>query len=198
MNKPDLEALVSPKIAEAIQAAVDRVGRGEFETIAGIDDTSLLSILSETDQYVPVALVTLACEINKSHGDLNSAHSSVTECLKGTTIRMPTSPKQAQTQKESLNHRGKVPNLYRQSRVTRTQEGKSFRLLGFSVNTVTFLILGYFLGGALVSPLLREPSCTGISASPPALVPCTGSIIGIILGAIGGLGYTYYYFVKKV
>jgi hypothetical protein len=198
VSKPDLEALVNSRIVEAFQAAMDKVGRSEFETITGVDDQKLASILADQGRYVPVAMVTVACQINRSHGDPNPAHSSVTECLKGTTIRMPTGPEQAQLQKPSVNDRRRVPNLYREPRVSRTQGGKSIRLVGFSVNTITFLILGYFLGGVLVSPLLGQPSCTGIGYSPLSLIPCTGSIVGIILGAIGGLGYTYYYFVKKL
>jgi hypothetical protein len=196
VSKPDLEALVTPRIVDAFQAAIDKVGRREFETITELDDRQLASILAVGDQYVPVALVTLACQINKSHDDPNPAHTSVTECLKGTTIRMPTSQEPAQPQVAPARGGKRIPNLYAQSRVSSTQGGKSFRLLGFSVNTITFLILGYFLGGVLLSPLLGQPSCTGIS--PLGLSPCSGSIVGIILGAIGGLGYTYYYFVKKV
>jgi len=198
VSKPDLEALVTAKIAEAFQAAIEKIGRDEFEKITGMDDQSLASVLDEQDQYVPVAVVTLACQINRSHDDPNPAHSSVTECLKGTTIRMPPSPEQAQPLSSSTKSGRKVPNLYHESRPSRRQGDKSFRLLGFSVNTVTFLILGYFLGGVLISPLLGQPSCTGIGTSPPALIPCTGSVLGIIFGAIGGLGYTYYYFVKKL
>jgi hypothetical protein len=198
VSKPDLEALVTAKIAEAFQAAIEKIGRDEFEKITGMDDQSLASVLSEQDQYVPVAIVTLACQINKSQDDPNLAHSSVTECLKGTTIRMPASPEQAQPPLSSTKSRRKVPNLYRESRLSSTQGGKPFRLLGFSVNTITFLILGYFLGGVLISPLLGQPYCTGISSSPLSPSPCSGSIVGIIVGAIGGLGYTYYYFVRKL
>ncbi len=77
MSKPDLEALVTPRIAEAVQAAIDRVGRSEFETIAGIDDQQLASILTVSDEYVAVALVTIACQINKNHGEKNNASSWV-------------------------------------------------------------------------------------------------------------------------
>ncbi len=198
MSKPDLEALVTPRILEAFRAAIDKVGRGEFETITGLDDQWLASMLEDDEQYVPVALVTLACQINKSHDDPNLAHTSVTECLKGTTIRMPPNREQVQSPISVARGQRRIPNLYAPSRVSRTQGGKSFRLLGFSVNTITFLILGYFLGGVLISPLLGQPSCTGISPNPLALIPCSGSIVGIIVGAIGGLGYTYYYFVKRV
>lgn len=198
MSKPDLEALVNSRIADAFQAAIEKVGRSEFEAITGVDDAQLASILADQGLYVPVAMVTVACEINRSYGDPNPVHSSVTECLKGTTIRMPTSLEKAQPKELSVSNRRKVLSLYRETRIPRTHGGKSFRLLGFSVNTITFLLLGYFLGGVLISPILGQPSCTGVGASPPSLIPCTGSVLGIILGAIGGLGYTYYYFVKKL
>lgn len=198
MSSPDLEALVTPRIADAIQSAVDKIGRSEFESLGQIDDKTLDSIVPDGERYVTVGLVTLACQINKSHGDPNPEHSSVTECLRGTTIRMPASREKTHYSAPSTRVGRRVPNLYRDSPVSRTQSGKSFRLLGFSVNTITFLLLGYFLGGVLVSPLLGEPSCVGIGSTPPSLVPCSGSVVGVILGAIGGLGYTYYYFVKKV
>ncbi|HVH15458.1 MAG TPA: hypothetical protein VNA15_07045 [Candidatus Angelobacter sp.] len=198
MSKPDLQALVNSRIAEVFQAAIEKVGRTEFEAITGVDDSQLASIIADQGRYVPVAMVTVACEINRSHGDPNPAHSSLTEALKGTTIRMPTSLEKARPKESSMNNRRRVPSLYRDSRVSRTQGGKSFRLLGFSVNTITFLLLGYFLGGVLISPILGQPFCTGIGTSPPSLIPCTGSVVGIILGAVGGLGYTYYYFVKRL
>lgn len=197
MSTPDLEVLINSRIAEAFQAAIDKVGRGEFEAMTGVDGDKLGSILSDQNQYVPVAMVTVACEINKSHGDPNLAHSSVTECLKGTTIRLPTSLKESQSPDLLVKSGRRVPDLYRETRAPRARGGKPFRLMGFSVNTITFLLLGYFLGGFLISPLLGQPSCTGVSTSPPSLIPCTGSVVGLIVGAIGGLGYTYYYFVKN-
>jgi hypothetical protein len=200
LSQPDLEAKVTPRIAEAIQASVDKIGRGEFLVMAEMDDQRLQTILKGGDEYVSVGLVTLACQINKSHNDPNPNHSSVTECLKGSTIRIPSTGKPAplrmiaksisRSQFRKLKDEAKSPGpLY---------EKTTFRLVGFSANTVAFLILGYFLGGIGLSPLLGQPSCTGVSISPPALVPCSGSIIGLVVSAIGGIGYTYYYFVKKL
>jgi hypothetical protein len=200
MSKPDLEAKVTPKIAEAIQAAVDKVGSKQFETIAQMDDQRLQTILNGGDEYVAIGLVTLACQINKSHNDPNPNHSSVTECLKGSTIRIPSTGQLAspriiaksisRSQFRKLKDGTKsAGSLYDQ---------KTTRLIGFSANTIAFLILGYFLGGVALSPLLGQPSCIGVSVSPPSLVPCSGSIIGLVVSAIGGIGYTYYYFVKKL
>ena len=200
LSKPDLEAKVTPKIAETFQAAVDKVGRMEFLALAEIDDQLLQTILEGGDEYVAVGLVTLACQVNKSHSDPNPNHSCVTECLKGSTIRIPSTGQPApakmiaksisRSQFRRLKDDAKSPGpLY---------EKTTFRLVGFSANTVAFLILGYFLGGIALSPLLGQPSCTGVSISPPALIPCSGSIIGLVISAIGGIGYTYYYFVKKL
>jgi len=146
VSKPDLEALVTSRIAEAVQAAVDKVGRSEFETIVGINDQDLAAILSVEDVYIGVAIVTIACQINKGHNDPDPAHSSVTECLKGTTIRVPPvggrvrSPAVQQSRKRFQRlGSGASPTgpLY---------EKKTLRLLSFSANTAAFLILGYFLG----------------------------------------------------
>lgn len=200
MSNPDLEAKVTPKIAEAFQAAVEKVGRGEFLATAEMDDQRLQTILEDGDEYVAVGLVTLACQINKSHGDTNPNHSSVTECLKGSTIRIPSTgqPASPRTVAKSIS-RSQFRNLKGgTSSPGPLYEKKTFRLLGFSANTAAFLILGYFLGGIALSPLLGQPVCTGVSISPAALVPCEGSIIGLVISAIGGIGYTYYYFVKKL
>ena len=200
MSSPDLEALVTPKIREAIEAAIEQIGRKEFLAIAGIEDRRLQEILAGPGEYVAVSLVTLACQINRSHGDPISAHSSVTECLKGAIMRMP------QIVIQPVSGGGPRTTGRRPLRRLPTSstssgplyEKKTLRLLGFSANTIAFLLLGYFFGGIGISPLLGQASCTGVSFSPTSLVPCTGSIIGIIIGAVGGLGYTYYYFVKKV
>ena len=200
MSKPDLEALVTSRIAEAFQAALDKVGRNELETIAVIDDQRLAAILAGADEYIAVALVTLVCQINKSHGDPNPAHSSVTECLKGTTIRIPPTGGSVRPTIDQPPKGGRrIRKIVKETRVRGSlYDRKSARLLGFSVNTFTFLLLGYLLCGVALSPLLGLQPCTGVSISPPSLNPCTGSILGIILGAVGGLGYTYYYFVKKM
>ena len=188
------------KIAEAFQAALEKVGRSEFLTMAEMDDQRLQTILEDGDEYVSVGLVTLACQINKSHNDPNQNHSSVTECLKGSTIRIPSTrePASPRLVAKSIS-RSQFRNLKGgTSSAGPLYEKKTFRLLGFSANTIAFLILGYFLGGIVLSPLLGQPQCTGVSISPAALVPCEGSIIGLVVSAIGGIGYTYYYFVKKL
>jgi len=201
LSKPDLEAKVTPKIAEAIQAALEKVGRSEFLAMAEMDDQRLQTILEDgDDEYVSVGLVTLACQINKSHNDPNPNHSSVTECLKGSTIRIPSTGQPASPRIVSKSiSRSQFRNLKGGTTSPGSlYEKKTFRLLGFSANTIAFLILGYFLGGIALSPLLGQPLCTGVSISPVALVPCEGSIIGLVVSAIGGVGYTYYYFVKKL
>ena len=197
-NKPDLEASVTPKIAEAIKSAVEKVGQDEFLKLSGIGKEQLGSILSQEEGYVSVGLVTIACQVNKTNGDPVLSHASVTECLKGSTIRIPSNrsePVQAPARpidRRKFRKMGSTPPtgpLY---------DKKSMRLLGFGVNTISFLILGYFLGGIAISPLIGDASCIGVSVSPPSLAPCAGSFVGLVISAIGGLAYTYYYFVKKL
>jgi hypothetical protein len=198
VSKPDLEALVTPKIAEAVQAAVDKVGRSEFEAITGIDDEYLSSIITG-ENYVAVAIVTLACQINKNHDDPDPAHSSVTECLKGSTIRIPPSPgRSVPPPAQASRGRRSLQKLDSGTATGPLYDAKTTRILGFIANIVAFLILGYFLGGIAISPLIGESSCIGVTTSPPALVPCGGSLVGLVVSAIGGIGYTFYYFVKKL
>jgi hypothetical protein len=200
VSRQDLEALVTPKIAEAVQAAIDKIGRKEFEKVAAIDNEYLESMLSDGDQFVPVALVTLACQINKSHGDPNLAHSSVTECLKGTTIRIP--PVGGQSRAAPVQRPYSRRRLQRLSPSTRPSgplyDKKTMRVLSFTANLIGFLLLGYFLGGIAISPLIGESSCIGVNTSPLVVSPCGGSFVGLVLGVIGGLGYTYYYFARKL
>src|SRR5437899_12429333 len=74
---------------------MEKVGVREFLATAEIDDQRLQTILNGDNEYVSVGLVTLACQINKSHNDPNPNHSSVTECLKGLTIGIPSTGKPA-------------------------------------------------------------------------------------------------------
>ena len=199
-TSPDLEALVTVRIREAFQAAINQVGRNELLATLGIDDQILTDVLGGDDNYVPVGLVTLVCEINKTHKDLDPAHSSLTECLKGTTIRIPhTGVPSATSPPQRARGRRKLPKGGTVSASTGPLLDKpSMRLLGFGANIFTFLILGYFFGGVALSPLIGQPSCIGVALSPPSLSPCEGSLIGLVVAAIGGLGFTYYYFVKKL
>ena len=178
---------------------MDKVGRREFLQMAEVDDQRLQTILEGGDEYVAIGLVTLACKINRSHNDPNPNHSSVTECLKGTTIRIPSVGGQPQpsTIQQSGRRRSRLKLGSEGTSAGLVYEKKTLGLLGFSANTIMFLVLGYFLGGLVLSPLLGQQSCTGVTSTPPSLNPCAGSVAGIILGAIGGLAYTYYYFVKK-
>ncbi len=197
---PDFEALVNDRIAGAVQAAINRVGRSEFEKIKGIDDQELNLILTSQDQYLPVPVVTLVCQINRSHNDPDPFHSSLAECLKGTTIRIPpTGEKSAPPSLVQLRGRRRLVKAKTGSTPTGPLiDGKGMRFLGFVANIASFFILGYFLGGVGLSPLIGRSGCVGVAQSSPWLVPCEGSYVGLVVGAVAGLGYTYYYFVKKL
>lgn len=198
----ELEALVTDRIADAVQAALNQIGRSEFEKLTGLDDNFLSSILNSRDQYLSVSIVTVACQINKSHNDPNLLHSSLTECLKGTTIRIPpigALPSPGNLSPQSPRRRRRLVKSKSSSVATGPLlDRSSARLLGFGANLISFLILGYFFGGVALSPLIGQTPCIGVSSSPLSLAPCEGSFIGLVVSAIGGLGYTYYYFVKKL
>jgi hypothetical protein len=141
-----------------------------------------------------MVLVSLACQINKSHGDPEIDRTSVSECIKGATIRLPPSkPIQRQTSAPVAGSRRETFRTTKENgeKPSPFMDQKSGRLLGFGVNLITFLILGYFLGGFALNPILGLPSCEG-------LTPCLGSVIGLFISGMGSLAYTYYYFVRKM
>lgn len=200
-TSPDLEALVTSRIREAFQAALKQIGHDQLVSMLGIDDQVLTEVLGGDETYVSVGLVTVVCQINKTHNDPDPAHSSLTECLKGTTIRLPPARDQptAPAIQQSRRRRRRPFETKKSAAITGPLiDSRSASLLAFATTTITFFILGYFFGGVVLSPLLGQPSCIGVTPSPPSLAPCEGSFVGLVISAIGGLGYTYYYFVKKV
>ena len=148
----------------------------------------------ERADFVPMVLVSLACQINKGHGDPDIDRTSVSECIKGATIRLPpSSPNQPRPLAQAPSSRRETFRTSKEGREKPSplMDQKSGRLLGFGVNLITFLILGYFLGGFALNPILGLPSCEG-------LTPCLGSVIGLFISGMGSLAYTYYYFVRKM
>ena len=166
----------------------------QFSTIIGLTHDKVELVLTSDDEYVPVKVVSVACQINKSHGDPDVNHSSITECLKGTTVRLP------KPHQEPENAERRVPPNPLETRTTvgPMYDQKSLKLLNFGVNTITLLVLGYFLGGIVVGPLLSLQGCVGVSFSPAMATPCAGSVLGLVLAAFGSLAYTYYYFTRKL
>ncbi len=154
-------------------------------------------VLGSEEEYVPVKVVAVACQINRSHGDPDLNHSSVSECLKGTTVRLPPPD---QDKAEPVNKQKPEPfrPLESRSQVGPMYDQKSLKLLNFGANTLTLLVLSYFLGGLVLGPLVNMQSCLGVSFSPAMASPCLGSILGLVIGAFGSLGYTYYYFTRKL
>ncbi len=197
MSTPDLEALVTPRVREAIRAAIERVGEKEFSSITGLTKEELGRALASENEYVGVTLVSLACKINQAHGDPVSRHSSVSECLKGAVLRLPqtgrvVAPDEKQDRpisSEVFKTRHAAGSMYDQ---------KTVKILNFSANTITLLILGYFLGGIALAPLFGIQACVGLSFAPLAPRPCLGSVLGLVVGSFAGLAYTYYFFVKKL
>ncbi len=201
MSSPDLEAQATPRIKDALNAAIERTGRKDFATISGIESSALDRIMQEEGQYVPVAIITLACQVNRSHNDPEVARSSISECLKGAILRFPAQKNDARTTApdESSTRRNRRARFFKvQKGAGRIYDPAALRILGFSVNLFTFLLLGYFLGGIVLGPLFGFSSCVGVKAGSPWIAPCAGSGIGLVLGSVIGLAYTYYYFVKRL
>ena len=201
MSSPDLEAQATPRIKDALNAAIERTGRKDFAKISGIESSALDRILQGEGQYVPVAIITLACQVNRSHNDPEVARSSISECLKGAILRLPVQKNDARTTApdESSTRRNRRARFFKvQKGAGRIYDPAALRILGFSVNLFTFLLLGYFLGGIVLGPLFGFSSCVGVKAGSPWIAPCAGSGIGLVLGSVIGLAYTYYYFVKRL
>ena len=197
MSKSEIEAQINPRVRNAINAAIEKVGRKEFSAITGIDPKEIERLLSLEGEYVKVTVVSVACQVSKSHGDPDPTHSSVSECLKGATYRIP-QPDLLPSKEPSAPRRVNMEEL-RASRASGTFfDQKSGKILNFSANTISFLILGYFLGGIGIGPLFGLPQCVGVTSTAPWIAPCLGSGLGLVLGSFIGLAYTYYYFVKKL
>jgi len=195
LNDSDFEALVSSKIKDAIRAAVDKIGEKELSKVTGIAQSRIDLVLGADDEYLPVKVVSVVCQINRSHGDPDLNHSSVSECLKGTTVRLPP---QKRTHTARSEERRVATSSETRAQVGPMYDQKSVRLLNFGANTITLMVLSYFLGGIALAPLLNWPSCVGFSSSPLMPSPCLGSILGLIMGAFGSLAYTYYYFTHRL
>ena len=199
MSSPDLEAQATPRIKDALNAAIQRIGREEFAKISGFETSVLDRILQSEGDYVPVAIITLACQINRSHNDSDLARSSISECLKGAILRLPqkTTPLEIKEEDASARRRHRSEFFKAKKGYPGVYNPSSLRVVGYTANIIVFFLLGYFLGGLALGPLLGFPSCLGVVGMSPWVTPCTGSILGLILGAVLWLGYTYYYFVKK-
>ena len=201
MDSPDLEAQVTTRIKDTLTSAIRRTGKQEFAKLSGTDVSFLDQILATSDEYVSIAIITLACQINKSNNDKEITRTSISECLKGAILRLPSQEgKVAITQPpETSSPRSRRAQFLKPQRQTgRLYDPSTVRILGFGVNLFTFLVLGYFLGGLVLGPLLGLGACVGVISTSPWLTPCSGSGIGLVVGAVIGLAYTYYYFVKKV
>ena len=201
MSSPDLEVQATPRIKDALNAAIQRTGKEEFAKISGTETSLLDRVLEGKGEYVSVAVVTLACQVNRSHDDPELARSSISECLKGAIWRLPQPRNNAKSDvlaESSTNRKRRAEFFKVQKRAGRIYDPNALRILGFSVNLFTFLILGYFLGGIVLGPVFGFGSCIGVAATSPWIAPCAGSGIGLVFGSVIGLAYTYYYFVKKL
>jgi len=194
-DNSDLEALVNSKIKDAIRAAIDKIGEKELSEITGIAQSRIELVLGSDEEYLPVKVVSVICQINRSHGDPTLEHSSVSACIKGTTVRLPSARRSKLEQ--NVRPRETLKPSPDRSPMGPLLDQKSLRLANFGANTATILLMFYFLGGIVLAPLLNLPVCVGVSLSPPALSPCAGSVLGLIVGAFAGLAYTYYYFTRE-
>ena len=201
MSNPDLEAQATPRIKDALNAAIQRVGKEEFAKIAGTETSVVDRILQSEGEFVSVAIITLACQINRSHNDPDRARSSISECLRGAIWRLPQQRNDAETTTadESSTRRSRRAQFFKsQKSAGRIYDPAALRVMEFMGSLFTFLVAGYFLGGEVLGPLFGFGSCAGVVATSPWIAPCAGSGIGLVLGSVIGLGYTYYYFVKKL
>lgn len=201
MNRPDLEAQATPRIKDALSAAIQRTGLDEFARISKVNSSVLKGILENGENYVSISVVTLACQINRSNGESELSRTSISECLKGAILRLPQTnvPQEVTTADASLMTTRQRRDLFKaRKRNLGPRDSSSIRIIGYTANIVVFFVLGYFLGGVALGPLLGFSACVGVIGASPWVTPCTGSILGLIVGAIVWLGYTYYYFVRKV
>jgi len=201
VSSPDLEARATGRVKEALNAATLHIGKDEFAKLAGLEKPFLNEMLERDGEFVSVSVITLACQINKSHGDQDPSRTSISECLKGAILRLP--QRQANIDVplpvDPSTARNRRTQFYKaKRRAGRIYDPSTLRIAGFSVNLFTFLVLGYFLGGLVLGPLFGFGACVGVVVTSPWLTPCAGSGIGLVFGSVIGIAYTFYYFVRKV
>ena len=190
MAESEIEVQASARIKDSIKAAVEKIGKKEFASLSGLEMVKLESLFETDGTYVKVTVVSLACQVNKGHGDPEPSHSSISECLRGAIYRIPghtttTTTEAVPSRRITLN------DLKPRRAVSAFTDQKSVKIANLSASTISFLVLFYFLGGFVLGPLFGLSPCEG-------LTPCMGSAIGLVLGAVAGLAYITYYFVKKV
>ena len=201
MDGPDIEAQATPRIKDALDAAIQQIGRTEFAKLSKSEVSFLDRILKGNEEYISIAVVTLACQINKSNNDIEISRTSISECLKGAILRLPSRENEVVTGPANVSstpRSRRAQFLKPQNQAGRLYDPSTVRIIGFAVNLFTFLVLGYFLGGLVLGPLFGFGSCIGVTTTSPWLTPCEGSGIGLVFGSVVGIAYTYYYFVKKL
>ena len=149
MSSPDLEAQATPRIKDALNAAIRRTGNEEFAKISGTETSTLDRILQSEGEFVAIAIITLACQVNRSYGDPELARSSISECLKGAILRLPQqgNDEETTTPADSSTQRSRRAQFFKVGNRAGLYDPTALRIIGFSVNLFTFLVLGYFLGG---------------------------------------------------
>src|SRR4029077_19504948 len=118
---------------DALNAAIQRTGKPEFAKLSGIEVSVLDRILQGEGQYVSVAIITLACQVNRSNSDPELAHSSISECLKGAILRLPHHRNDVKTieQDESSNRRSRRTRFFKvQKRAGRIYDPAALRIAG--------------------------------------------------------------------
>jgi hypothetical protein len=200
VSNPDLEAQQTQRIKDTLDYAVQRTGKSDFAKLAGIGEAAVDGILHREQEYIPLSIITLACQLNKSYGDTEPSRTSISECLKGAILRLPQHTRvETAAPQESVVERRQRARLFGPKKQTKgIYDPTALRIMGFSVSLFTFVVLGYFLGGIVLGPIFGYASCIGVMPTSPWITPCPGSGIGLVLAFILDLGYTYYYFVKKL
>lgn len=144
----------TPITIKALENALKLIGKENFLSKTKITEKELEEFLSG-EKWIPLEIITIACKINRQHGEKPS---SLSEIMKGAVvlIRPPTYEKEVKDQIdqiEAIKEKGKISIKTREEEILKIveQRKKLFKTIMIKSTIllslmIPFIALGYFIG----------------------------------------------------